>query len=58
MAAGGEGFANTGGTKAQTNRAMLANCVRKFRETPVFLGRDEGAGTMADRTGCHGLSSK
>ena len=47
MAAGGEGFANAGGPKAQPNRAMLAKCVRKFSETPVFLGRDERAGTMA-----------
>src|SRR5262249_51851017 len=58
MAAGGEGFANAGGTKAQPNRTMLAKCVRKFREPPVFLGHDERTGPMATRTGGHGLSSR
>jgi hypothetical protein len=58
MAAGGEGFTHSRGTKAQTNRAMLANRMREFRETPVFLGRDEGAGATATRTSRHGLSSR
>ena len=40
-AASGEGFANAGGPKAQPNRAMLAQCVRKFSETPVFLGHNK-----------------
>ena len=58
MAASREGFANAGGPKAQPNRAMLAQCVRKFRETPVFLGHNKRTGTRVPRTSRHVLSSK
>src|SRR4030095_5189464 len=58
MAASGEGFANAGGPKAQPNRAMLAQCVRKFSETPVFLGHNKRTGTRVPSTSRHVLSSK